>query len=120
MPSLLISDAEPGIGPIKSVFPALTDGYSTTKRFVLPFLTNAPPMTLQELASLATKDMTSRMEPVSSLPQTMPTHLTSDAEPGTGKTKSVLPALTNGSSMTKRFVFQLPTNVPLMMSTETA
>ena len=105
MPSLQILAAAPGIGTIKSAFPALMDGSSTPTRSASPFLTNAHQATALEPASLAMLAMTSRTELVSSLPSTMPTLLTLVALLGTGKIKSALPAQRDGSSTPTRPAF---------------
>ena len=68
----------------------------------------------------ASRDTTSRKDNVSSLTSITPSQLMQDAEPGIGITKSVLPALINGSSMLTEYVFQFLINAKLMMQVETA
>ena len=58
----LMKDVELGIGKIENVWLALTIGSSITMDSVFPYLTNARPLTSQELVFHATKDIISRME----------------------------------------------------------
>ena len=109
-PSPLILDAVSGIGTTKSVCPAPRDGFSMPTRSVCPFLTTALLMTTVEPASPASKDTTSRTEPVSSLLQTTPSLLTLAVVFGTGTTKSAFPAPTDGSSTPTRSVCPFLTN----------
>jgi hypothetical protein len=60
-----------------------------------------------------------RMVLAYSLNSTMLTLLTQDVELGTGIIKSASHALKDGSSMTKKYVFQFLTNAPLMTTKET-
>jgi hypothetical protein len=115
----LMQDVEPGTGTIESAFHAQMDGYSTIKRFVLLFLTNAHPTMQLEIALLATRDMISKKEPVSSQASITLIPLIQDAEHGTGITKSVSPALKDGSSMIRKSAFQFLTNALQVMKMET-
>lgn len=115
--SLLIQDAEPGTGTTKSVYHALKDGYSMPTRSVLPFPINAQPVTAKETASAATPVMTSTMAAVSSQPSTMLVLPILVVPVGTGRIKSVSPALSVGSSIHTRLAFQLMITVTPMMRT---
>ena len=114
-----MQDVEPGIGTIESAFHAQMDGSSTRKRFVLLFLTNAHPMMQLETALLASRDTTLRKEPVFSQASITLTPLIQDVEHGTGTTKSVSPALKDGSSMIRKSAFPFLTNALQVMQMET-
>ncbi len=88
MPSLLTLDAPPGIGTIKSVFPAPNNGPSMLTKSAFPFLINALLMLRMELVFHASRDTTLRKEPASSLISTTLSLLTLDVPPGIGTTKS--------------------------------
>jgi hypothetical protein len=115
-----MQDAEPGIGTIKSAFHAQMDGSSTIKKSALLFLISAHLMTTKETALLASRDTTSKREPVSSQASITPSPLTQDVEPGIGTTKSVFHAPKDGSLMIKKSAFQFLTNALQVMLMETA
>ena len=115
----LIQDVEHGTGTIKSAFPAPKDGFSTTTKSVFPSLTNALQVTTKETALLASRDTILRKEPVSSQASITLIPLIQDAEHGTGITKSVSPALKDGSSMIRKSAFQFLTNALQVMQMET-
>jgi len=114
MPSLLILDAPPGIGITKFALLAPNNGLSTLIKFVYPFLTNALLMPITEPVSHASRVMTLKKEPVSSLISTTLNPLTLVAPLGIGTIKSALAAQRIGPSMLIRFAFQFLTNVLLM------
>ena len=119
-PSPLTLDVVFGIGTTKCAFPALKDGSSVLIKFAFPSLTTAHLMIVTELASLASRDMTSRKEPASSLHSTTPSLPTLDAASGIGTIKSVCPAPMDGSSMPTRSACPFLTNVLLMTTAEPA
>ena len=82
-------------------------------------LTNAQLMPKMEIAPHATRDTTSSKEPVSSQPPTTPDLLTSDVEPGTGKTRSAFPAPRTGSRMLTADASLLLINAEPMLTTVT-
>ena len=98
MPSLQMPDVLLGIGITKFALLALKIGSSMLIKYAFPFLTNVKSMTLLELALLATKDMTSLREPVSSPPSTTLSPPTQDAANGTGTTRFASNAQADGSS----------------------
>ena len=108
-------DVLPGTGTSKSALPAPMDGFSTTKEYVLLFLTNVLLMLKMVTVQLVIKDTIWLKDNASSLNQTTPDHLILDALPGTGTSKSALPAPTDGSSTPKEFVFLFPTSVLLTL-----
>jgi len=114
MPSLLILDAPPGIGITKFALLAPNNGLSTLIKFVYPFLTNALLMPITEPVSHASRVMTLKKEPVSSLISTTLSLLILVAPLGIGTIKSALAAQRIGPSMLIRFAFQFLTNVLLM------
>ena len=116
-PSLLILDAPPGIGIIKSALLALRTGPSMLIKSVFQFLINALPTEITEPASHASRVMILRMETVFSHHSTMPSQLILDVLPGIGIIKSVFLALNNGPSMLIKSVFQFLINAPLMLIT---
>ena len=120
MPSPLTPDVEPGTGTTKSAFHAPTDGSSTQKRPACPFPTNARLTITTELASPATRDMTSRKEHVSSLTQITPSPPILDAVSGTGTTKSVSHALRDGLPTLTRSACPFLTNAPQAIALEPA
>ena len=119
-PSHLIPDALPGIGTIKSVFPAPITGFSTEIRSVFQFLTNARLTQMMELVFHASRDTTLRKEPASSPHSTTLSLLTLDVPPGIGTTKSAFHALSNGPSMLIKSAFPFLTNALLTVTTEPA
>ncbi len=111
---------ELGTGPIKSASSALTDGSRIPKENAWLFLINAPLALLMVTASLATKDMTSSMENVSSLPPTVPDLPILDALPGIGPTKSASLAHVIGSRAQVVNVFPSLTSAVKMLPMVTA
>ncbi len=87
--SPLILDVEPGIGTIKSAFPAHSAGHSTPTKSVFQYQTNANLMTIVETVCHATKDMMLIMEPAFTLPLIMLSLQIQDAVTGIGTTKCV-------------------------------
>ncbi len=115
MPSPPIQDAEHGIGTTKSAFPALKDGFSMLTRSVSQCLTTVPLMTIKETALPASRDMTLRKVPVSSLTSTMLRPLTLVVPLGTGIIKSAFPAQRDGSSMLTKSASPSTTTAMLTM-----
>jgi hypothetical protein len=109
----LISDAETGTGIIKNASAAQRDGHSITITSVYQLLINAPPTLKMDLASHATRVMTSRMVPVFTQPSIMLSLLIQDVPPGTGITKSALLAQMDGSSIQRKLVYQFLINALL-------
>ena len=109
-----------GTGTTKSVCPAPRDGFSMPIKSVCPFLTIALLMTTVEPASPASKDTTSRKEPVSFPHSTTPSPLILDVESGTGTIKSVSHAPRDASSMPTRFAFPSLISALLMTIVELA
>ena len=109
----LISDAETGTGIIKNASVAQRDGHSITITSVYQLLINAPPTLKMDLASHATRVMTSRMVPVFTQPSIMLSLLILDVPPGTGITKSALLAQMDGSSIQRKLVYQFLINALL-------
>ena len=99
MLSLQMPDVPHGIGTTKFALLALKTGFSMLINYAFPFLTNVKSTMLPELALLATKDMTSLRELVSSPHSTMPSPPTQDAANGTGTTRFASNAQADGSSM---------------------
>ena len=83
-PNPLIQDVPLGIGIIKSVLLALTNGCSMMMVSVFPFQTNALLMLKMEIVLHALKDMTLRKENVSSLTSTTPSLMMQDVPLGIG------------------------------------
>ena len=100
--SLLMRDVEPGTGRTIDVWLAPTTGSSTKWANACLSLTNARPSTELELANHATRATTSSKEDASWLP--LKKYQISDVANGTGKRRSVLPALTDLFSMQLDFV----------------
>ena len=98
-PNQLMQDAELGTGKIKNVWPAQINGPSMLMDNAFPSLINAKLMLKMVTAPNASKATTSWKDNAFSLPSTTSNLLMTDAEHGTGTTKSALPALTDGSSM---------------------
>ena len=109
----LISDAETGTGIIKNASVAQRDGHSITITSVYQLLINAPPTLKMDLASHATRVMTSRMVPVFTQPSIMLSLLILDVPPGTGITKSAFLAQMDGSSIQRKLVYQFLINALL-------
>ena len=120
MPSPLILAVPLGTGTIKCVLLALNTGSSITIRSVCLSLINVPLLIRTETALPALRDTTLKTEHVSSLPSIMPSPLILAVPPGTGTTKFVLPAHSDGCSTLKRSVFPFLTNARLPMRTVTA
>ena len=95
--NLLMRDVEPGTGRTINVWPAPTTGSSIKWANAYLSLINAIPSTELELANHATRATTSSKEDVSWLP--LKKYQILDAVNGTGKRRSVLPALTDSFSM---------------------
>lgn len=108
---------ENGIGKTKNAFHAQRDGPSTQKISVFLLLINVLLVINLVSVHLATKDMISRMENVSTLCQMMPSLLTLDAVLGIGITKSVWHVLQDGSSTLKKdvWLFQINAEPILIM-----
>ena len=87
-PSPLTQDVQHGIGMSKFVLLAPVDGFSTSKKFVFPFLIYVKLTLPTETVPLVTKDMTLRKDNAFTLTLIMLAHLISDVPLGTGKTKS--------------------------------
>ena len=113
-----MQDAVNGIGIIKSALPALINGFSTLMECVFQFLINVKPTLKMVTVLSVSRDTILRKDSASSLTSIMPDLLISDAEPGIGITKSVLPVPTNGFSMLMEYAFQFLTNAKLTLKTE--
>ena len=120
MPSLQISDAPNGIGPIRSASNAQKIGFSTLMEFVCPFLTNANLTIPMDCVLHASRDMIWLMELVYLELSTLPSPPIQDAANGTGRTRFALSALLNGPSMLIKSASLSLTFVLLMMPQELA
>jgi len=109
----LILDVPPGIGITKFALLAPNNGLSTLIKFVYPFLTNALLMPITEPVSHASRVMTLKKEPVSSLISTTLSLLILVAPLGIGTIKSALAAQRIGPSMLIKFAFPSLTNALL-------
>lgn len=98
MLTLLIWDADLGIGTTKNVWLAQIDGLLILMEFVFQLLTNALQAIIMEIALHAIKDMTFLKDNVYSHYLTTPNLPIQDAEPGIGIIKCAYPALKVGSS----------------------
>ena len=102
-------------GQKKDVLLAQTEAFSIKMDYVSQSALNVIVSTkLQEIALLASLDMTSLMENVFSHLQIPPHQVILDVPPGTGRIKNVLPAQRDGLSMLKISVYQLLINAKLM------
>jgi hypothetical protein len=111
-------DARNGTGTTKNVLNAHSDGFSTEKVSAHPSATTALPGLIMENAQPATKDTKLRMVPVS--PLKLKAQPTLDARNGTGTTKNVLNAHTDGLSTPLEFAHPSVTTAPLGVTMELA
>lgn len=98
-----ISDAKSGTGQTENVWNALLDGFSTTES-ALPLIIYAKPGMLLEHAPLVIKDTKFKMESAF-FAIVLISHKIWVAKPGTGKSKFVTNALTNGTTRKDLVVF---------------
>ena len=115
LPSLPTQDVANGTGTTRCALSALLNGLSMLIKFASPSLIFVLLTMPMELASHASRDMTSSMEFASSLPSTMLNPQTQDVPNGIGTTKSASNAQRTGPSTLMELVCQFLIFVPPMM-----
>ena len=111
----LILDVDYGIRKIKNVFNVQRTGFSILKAYVYQFPIYVELMMLLELVLHAIKVTTWLKESAPFPPQTTLNQLISDVKLGIGTIKNVSNVQRTGFSILKAYVYQLVTNVNLMM-----